>query len=130
MAKPGLDALARALAATMIAALCGCHHKTLPAPTAAQPLPTDAAQIAAGEVLYNRFCSRCHVMGRGNLPDLRRLAPATHALFNSIVLGGAYAIKGMARFDDVLSPADAQAVHAYLIDQAWQMNEATANPAP
>jgi quinohemoprotein ethanol dehydrogenase len=91
--------------------------------------PADAAQIAAGEVLYNRFCSRCHVMGRGNLPDLRRLAPATHALFNSIVLGGAYSIKGMARFDDVLSPADAQAVHAYLIDQAWQMKQA-ASPAP
>jgi quinohemoprotein ethanol dehydrogenase len=92
--------------------------------------PTDAAQIAAGEVLYNRFCSRCHVMGRGNLPDLRRLAPATHALFNSIVLGGAYTNKGMARFDDVLSPADAKAVHAYLIDQAWQMKASTASPAP
>jgi quinohemoprotein ethanol dehydrogenase len=92
--------------------------------------PTDAAQIAAGEVLYNRFCSRCHVMGRGNLPDLRRLAPATHALFNSIVLGGAYSIKGMARFDDVLSAADAQAVHAYLIDQAWQLKQAAVSPAP
>jgi quinohemoprotein ethanol dehydrogenase len=52
------------------------------------------------------------------------LAPATHALFNSIVLDGAYSSKGMARFDDVLSPADAQAVHAYLIDQAWQMKQA------
>jgi len=89
--------------------------------------PTDTAQIAAGELLYNRFCSRCHVMGRSNLPDLRRLAPATHALFNSIVLGGAYTIKGMARFDDVLSPADAEAVHAYLVDQAWQMKQAAAS---
>ena len=60
-------------------------------------------------------------MGRGTLPDLRRLTPATHALFESIVLGGAYTIKGMARFDDVLSPGDAQAVHAYLIDQAWRL---------
>ena len=92
--------------------------------------PTGAAQIATGEVLYNRFCSRCHVMGRGNLPDLRRLAPATHGLFNSIVLGGAYISKGMGRFDDVLSPTDAQAVHAYLIDQAWKLKEATAGPAP
>jgi quinohemoprotein ethanol dehydrogenase len=89
----------------------------VPAPPAR---PTDAAQVAAGEVLYNRYCARCHVMGRGNLPDLRRLTPATHALFDSIVLGGAYAMKGMARFDDVLSPAEAHAVHAYLIDQAWQ----------
>jgi quinohemoprotein ethanol dehydrogenase len=88
------------------------------------PRPTDAAQIAAGEVLYNRFCSRCHVMGRGNLPDLRRLSPATHGLFDSIVLGGAYASKGMGRFDDVLSAADARAIHAWLIDQAWQMKTA------
>jgi quinohemoprotein ethanol dehydrogenase len=83
--------------------------------------PTDTAQIAAGEVLYNRFCSRCHVFGRGILPDLRRLDTATHGIFNAIVLGGAYAPKGMGRFDDVLSAADAEAVHAYVIDQAWQM---------
>ena len=85
------------------------------------PRPTDAAQIAAGEVLYNRYCSRCHVMGRGNLPDLRRLEPGTHSVFNAIVLGGAYQAKGMGRFDDVLSPADANAIHAYVIDLAWQL---------
>jgi quinohemoprotein ethanol dehydrogenase len=84
------------------------------------PRPRNAP-IAAGEVLYNRFCSRCHVMGRGNLPDLRRMQPATHTIFNAIVLGGAYTAKGMGRFDDVLSPADAEAVHAYLIEQAWQL---------
>jgi quinohemoprotein ethanol dehydrogenase len=88
--------------------------------------PTDARKIAAGEVLYNRYCSRCHVIGRGNLPDLRRLEPGTHAMFDSIVLGGAYAIKGMGRFDDVLSPADAEAIHAYLIDQQWQLEKASA----
>jgi quinohemoprotein ethanol dehydrogenase len=81
--------------------------------------PADARQIAAGEVLYNRYCSRCHVMGRGNLPDLRRSSPVTHTLFDSIVLGGAYSLKGMGRFDDVLSPDDAHAIHAWLIDQAW-----------
>jgi len=91
--------------------------------------PSDAAQIAAGELLYNRFCSRCHVTGRGNLPDLRRLTPATHALFDSIVLGGVYSIKGMGRFDDALSAADVAAVHAYLIDQQWQLKEAAAGPA-
>jgi quinohemoprotein ethanol dehydrogenase len=46
---------------------------------------------------------------------------ATHGIFNSIVLAGVYAPKGMGRFDDVLSPADAEALHAYLIDQAWQL---------
>jgi quinohemoprotein ethanol dehydrogenase len=109
----------------------------LPALRTDPPLPepparaADAKQIAAGEVLYNRFCSRCHVMGRGNLPDLRRMQPGTHALFDSIVLGGAYVPKGMARFDDVLSPADAESIHAYLIDQAWQLKQASASsPSP
>ena len=83
--------------------------------------PADARQIAAGEVLYNRYCSRCHVMGRGNLPDLRRITPVTHTLFDSIVLGGACSVKGMGRFDDVLSAADAHAIHAWLIDRAWAL---------
>jgi quinohemoprotein ethanol dehydrogenase len=87
------------------------------------PRPTDAQQIAAGEVLYHRYCSRCHVMGRGNLPDLRQIQPATHQIFNAIVLGGAYAAKGMGRFDDVVTPTDVEAIHAYLIDQAWQLKE-------
>lgn len=104
--------------------------RTDPPSTEPPPRPTDAKQIAAGEALYNTRCSRCHVMGRGNLPDLRRLTPATHALFDSIVLGGAYAMKGMGRFDDVLSPADAQAIHAWLIDQAWAMKAAPPSPAP
>jgi quinohemoprotein ethanol dehydrogenase len=91
--------------------------------------PTDARQIAAGEVLYNRYCSRCHVMGRGNLPDLRRITPMTHTLFDSIVLGGAYSVKGMGRFDDVLSPDDAHAIHAWLIDRAWALKAELASAA-
>jgi quinohemoprotein ethanol dehydrogenase len=120
----------------IIALKIGGAPPSLPALRTELPLPepparpTDAAQITAGEVLYNRFCSRCHVMGRGNLPDLRRLPLATHALFNSIVLGGAYTIKGMGRFDDALSAADAEAVHAYLIDQQWQLKESAPGPAP
>jgi quinohemoprotein ethanol dehydrogenase len=77
------------------------------------------ASIALGEVLYNRFCARCHVFGVGLLPDLRRLSGPTHQLFYEIVLNGAYGGKGMARWDDVLSRADAEAIHAYLVDQAW-----------
>jgi quinohemoprotein ethanol dehydrogenase len=83
------------------------------------PRPADAAQIAAGEPLYNRYCSRCHVFGHSILPDLRRMSPATHALFDNIVLEGAYAPKGMGRFNDVLTPADAHAIHAYITEQAW-----------
>jgi len=78
------------------------------------------AQIATGEVLYNRYCSRCHVMGNGMLPDLRRLTPEKHAIFAQIVRGGALSGLGMGRFDDVLSAGDVAAVQAYVIDEAWK----------
>jgi quinohemoprotein ethanol dehydrogenase len=83
------------------------------------PREATSAQIAAGEVLYNRYCARCHVFGNGLLPDLRRMSAATHRIFYEIVLAGAYGGRGMARWDDVLSRADAEAIHAYLVDQAW-----------
>ena len=98
-----------------------------PDPPARTGTPT---QIAAGELLYNRYCSRCHVFGRSILPDLRRITPATHGLFKAIVLEGAYAPKGMARFDDVLSTNDLESLHDYLIDQAWQLKEAPPTPHP
>ncbi len=85
-------------------------------------------QIASGAVLYNRYCMRCHVFGRGMLPDLRRMSAPTHALFKTIVLDGAYAAKGMGRFDDVLSPTDLEALHDYIIDQAWLLKGAPAMP--
>ena len=94
------------------------------------PRPTDTASVAAGEVLYNRFCLRCHVMGRSVIPDLRRLTPAKHAMFDAIVRGGAYSAQGMARFDDVISRPEEQDLLAYLIDQAWQLKLATPAPAP
>jgi quinohemoprotein ethanol dehydrogenase len=40
-------------------------------------------------------------------------------LFYDIVLNGALAPMGMGRFDDVLERSDAEAIHAYIIDQAW-----------
>lgn len=98
-----------------------------PAPLSDEPPPTpparegDAATVARGELLYNRYCGRCHAFGRALLPDLRRLSPATHGIFYDIVLRGAYQGKGMARWDDVLTEADAHAIHAYLVDQAWQL---------
>ena len=85
------------------------------------------ARIDTGELLYNRYCSRCHVFGRGLLPDLRRLSPATHQLFYQIVLNGLYEGKGMSRWNDVLTREDAESIHAYLVDQAWSL--IPANPA-
>lgn len=94
-------------------------------PTAARAPPK---QVAQGEILYNRVCSRCHVFGRGMLPDLRRFSAPNPELFYDIVLNGAYLLKGMGRFDDTLNRADVEAIRAYLISQAWDAYEGKAPP--
>ena len=53
-------------------------------------------------------------------PDLRKMPPEFHDAFKDIVLGGILAPAGMESFSDILSEADVDAIHAYLIDQAWQ----------
>jgi len=98
----------------------------LPSILPEQPFPAPPphegppAKVAAGEVLYNRFCGRCHMLGRGVLPDLRRLSPDQHKMFYDIVLNGALVPLGMGRWDDVLSRSDAEAIHAYIVDEAWK----------
>jgi quinohemoprotein ethanol dehydrogenase len=98
----------------------------LPVEPFPQPPPRQgpAAKIGAGEVLYNRFCGRCHMLDRGVLPDLRRLTPARHEMFYDIVLNGVLAGAGMGRWDDVLSRQDAEAIHAYIVDEAWKAYDA------
>lgn len=93
----------------------------IPLPPALQAAPGD---LAKGGVLYNRYCSRCHFFDRGMLPDLRRMAAATHAIFPQIVLHGAFASKGMAGFADVLSGSDANDIHAYIASEASKAYEA------
>ncbi|MGX7926901.1 PQQ-dependent dehydrogenase, methanol/ethanol family [Tsuneonella sp. HG094] len=75
-----------------------------------------AAQVARGEQLFNRNCARCHGGADfpSGYPDLWKMGPETHAVFNDIVLDGLYAPAGMASFKDVLSPRDAADIHAYL----------------
>jgi len=51
------------------------------------------------------------------------MSPETRKLFYNIVLRGAYLPKGMGRFDDVLSQADAEAIYAFLVDQTWNAVE-------
>jgi quinohemoprotein ethanol dehydrogenase len=87
------------------------------------PMPPEqtasAASIARGEIKFIAECSRCHVLGPSSTPDLRKLDAGLHAAFKEIVLHGAVAPAGMERFDDLLGDADADDVHAYLIDQSW-----------
>ncbi len=91
------------------------------------PAPPDIAttpeRVAAGEALFHDYCSVCHgpgLSGSGALADLRYSGAATHAIWNSILLDGAFVERGMPRFDNVLSVADAQALQAYVIDMTRQ----------
>jgi quinohemoprotein ethanol dehydrogenase len=62
-------------------------------------------------------CAICHSnLHRSISPDLRRMPAEAHAAFNEIVLRGGLLAGGMPRWDDPLSEADADAIHAYLID--------------
>jgi quinohemoprotein ethanol dehydrogenase len=88
------------------------------------PKPPEAhsspAQLTLGEMRFNEQCSRCHVFGLNVTPDLRKLPPEFHNAFKDVVLGGILAPGGMESFSDILTEADVDAIHAYLIDQAWQ----------
>jgi quinohemoprotein ethanol dehydrogenase len=85
------------------------------------PAQSDAATIEHGGRLFVQFCTSCHgdVDPTGSA-DLRRMSRAVHASFGDIVLRGQRLPLGMPRFDDLLTPADADAIHAYLIDHAWE----------
>ena len=102
---------------------------TKPALPALAPLPAvaaeppaqapgiDAARIARGRGLYFSNCGFCHSnQHRSISPDLRRLTPEKHAVFNEIVLKGLLQPNGMPSFGDLLSPLDVEDLHAYLID--------------
>ena len=80
-------------------------------------LRASEAQVSEGRTLYAQTgCNRCHGDNAvGGVKDLRFMTPEAHAAFNDIVLKGLYADKGMASFADVLTPAQAAAIHAYLI---------------
>ncbi len=101
-----------------------------PAPaTAAIPPPPateePASEVRAGEALYSGHCAVCHgqnAVGSGT-KDLRHLGPQAHAAFRDIVLGGTLRQAGMESFKGVLTPAQVEAIHAFLIARAqedWQ----------
>jgi quinohemoprotein ethanol dehydrogenase len=91
-------------------------------PMAEPPAQTaNADTIARGARLFRSSCGFCHAnMPHGMTPDLRRMSADTHRAFNSIVLEGALRFRGMPQWDDVFSKEDVDAIHAYLIDEAWK----------
>jgi mono/diheme cytochrome c family protein len=103
----------------------------LPALPAASPRPYvhstekfTAAQVAEGEAQYLAFCSICHT-GPVN-PDLFRSPVAgSKAAWNAVVIGGALKDRGMISFAPWISPAQAEAVRAYVISEAGKRTPPT-----
>jgi quinohemoprotein ethanol dehydrogenase len=85
------------------------------------PLAEKRADVLArGALLFAQNCSICHQnVPRSGVPDLRRMSAAVHQTFNDIVLRGQRRALGMPQWDDVLSEADSNAIHAHLTAIAW-----------
>jgi len=97
-----------------------------------EPAPAPPAQlagvtpetIAMGSALFSENCAMCHAnQPRAPLPDLRRMAEGTHEAFDQIVLEGLLVPNGMPRWDDVLKPEQAKAIHAFLIAEQGRLHE-------
>lgn len=94
------------------------------------PLTASEDTVKQGAALFGANCGSCHVNQPGGLaPDLRRMGPETHAAFHQIVLGGILKNAGMPPWNEVLSPADVDAIHAYLISISWDAYKAQAAQA-
>ena len=77
--------------------------------------------IKEGQTTYNTYCMGCHGMGvvsMGTVPDLRYMHESFHKTFNDIVIGGALKDRGMVSFAQVINQQEADALHAYIIDEA------------
>ena len=91
-----------------------------------QPTPParfgDEALLAQGKELFSHFCGTCHgdaVVGGGVVPDLRSaLAIRSTDEFAKIVLGGTLKDAGMVSFSGVLTPAQVEAIRAYVVGRA------------
>jgi quinohemoprotein ethanol dehydrogenase len=102
-------------------------------------LTASAETIHKGEMLYRKFvCDGCHSPGLdgsgawvldGAVPDLRYAPADVHRDWYAIVLGGSHWDQGMPGFADPpkfafphakMTVADADALHAYVIDGAWK----------
>jgi len=109
-----------------------------PVPIPPQQTPS-AETIHKGSLLYGKFvCDGCHSPDtdgsgawvlNGAIPDLRYAPPDVHRDWYGIVLAGTHWDKGMPGFADPpkfafpnlkMTKEDADAIHAYVIDQAWK----------
>ena len=103
------------------------------------PQTASAETIQEGKHVYRKFvCDGCHSPDsdgsgawvlNGAVPDLRYAPPEVHKQWYAIVLAGTHWDKGMPGFanppkfafpNSKMTTKEADAVHAYVIDQAWK----------
>lgn len=88
------------------------------------PMPKVSKKtLALGLDKYHQYCAGCHgfnVVSNGAIPDLKYIHKVFHEQFKPIVLDGNFKGLGMVGFKDVLSEADADAIHAYIIKRAYE----------
>lgn len=86
-----------------------------------------AADIAAGQSNFQRYCLVCHgpgAVGNGVLPDLRKSgAIADAGTWKSVVIDGVLKGNGMVSFAAVLTPKEADQVRAYVVTRAHYAKE-------
>jgi quinohemoprotein ethanol dehydrogenase len=95
-------------------------------PLAPPPNPpaeiASVAQVALGETVYGKHCGLCHGFDAvsGNIvPDLRRSPFLTSpAGWQEVVIGGALSARGMISWKQFVTPAQAEAIRAFVGDRA------------
>jgi len=108
-----------------------------PLPLAPPAATASADVVSLGRDRYTHFCAACHgangQMRGATFPDLTR-TPLLHTQegFDTVVLQGVLAEKGMVSFASVLKPEDTQAIRAFIIARANELKNAPAfgQPAP
>jgi quinohemoprotein ethanol dehydrogenase len=138
----------------LLAFKLGATATYAPPPVVIPPVPEPPKLTASkdtihkGEVLYQKFvCDGCHSPGTdgslawvldGAIPDLRYMPADVHKDWYAIVLGGSHWDKGMPGFADPpkfafpnakMTVQDADAIHAYVISQAWKAYKGEQQPA-
>lgn len=89
------------------------------------PIAISALEQERGAELFYHNCARCHSYrgSPGSYPNLWNMTPSAHDNFMEILMQGQFAFAGMAAFDDVLTPEDAEAIHAFLVNDLIAMEE-------
>jgi quinohemoprotein ethanol dehydrogenase len=99
------------------------------------PMTASPAQVAAGKAHFGRYCIVCHgdsAIGNGFTPDLRVSGALANAdAWKGVVIDGMLKDRGMVSFANVLTPADAEAIRAYVIERSnWTKANLADSAAP